>query len=316
MRSIHSRRTAIALLAPLIAVSAVGCGSPAPLPAEPSPVQSPSAVSTDIPSPGAAMDVSRELQRLETEYDATIGVSAGEPATGRSVAYRPDTRFGYASTIKLFVAAEFLRRVPADDRKDVVTWSAGDVKAAGYSPVTADHVSTGLSLENLAEAAVRESDNTATNVLLDRIGGPGGLDAALAQWGDDTTHVARAEPALNEVDLGRTDDTTTPAAFTGNLTQLLNGPILPPDDRALLLEWMSGNATGDALIRAGAPAGWTVADKSGGAGPMRNDIAVVTPPGGDPLVLTVLTRRNDASAAYDDALVAEVAAVVLSAFAD
>jgi beta-lactamase class A len=76
---------------------------------------------------------------------------------------------------------------------------------------------------------------------------------------------------------------------------------------------MSGNATGDTLIRAGAPDGWVVADKSGGAGGIRNDVAVVTPPGRAPVVVTVFTTRNDPDARYDDALVARAAAIVLGA---
>jgi beta-lactamase class A len=89
--------------------------------------------------------------------------------------------------------------------------------------------------------------------------------------------------------------------------------VLSAEDRALLLDWMSGNATGDTLVRAGAPAGWSVADKSGGAGGIRNDVAVVTPPGRDAVVLSILSARNDPEADYDDALVARAAAVVLGA---
>ncbi|MEG8034067.1 hypothetical protein QP157_01680 [Sphingomonas sp. LR61] len=40
----------------------------------------------------------------------------------------------------------------------------------------------------------------------------------------------------------------------------------------------------------------------------------MTPPGGDPIVLSVLTTRNDPDAAYDDALVARSASAVLGAF--
>jgi len=56
-----------------------------------------------------------------------------------------------------------------------------------------------------------------------------------------------------------------------------------------------------------------VADKSGGAGGIRNDVAVVTPPGRAPVVVTVFTTRNDPDARYDDALVARAAAIVLGA---
>ncbi|TCL88194.1 beta-lactamase class A [Curtobacterium sp. PhB142] len=258
--------------------------------------------------------VRRALAGLEREYDATVGVVATDTVTGETVAYNGDRRFGYASTIKAFAAAQFLRSVPADARNEVVHWTAADVAAAGYSPVTEQHVADGLSYEQLAEAAVRMSDNTALNLVLTRIGGPSGLDAALTELGDTTTEVVHGEPDLNTIEPGSTEDTTTPAAFTAALTTVLDGSTLDRADTALLVDWMGGNATGDALIRAGAPDGWVVVDKSGGAGPIRNDVARVTPPGGDPIVLSVLTTRNDPDAAYDDALVARSASAVLDAF--
>ena len=56
---------------------------------------------------------------------------------------------------------------------------------------------------------------------------------------------------------------------------------------------MRESTTGTALIRAGVPQGWVVADKTGaGSYGTRNDIAVVRPPGRDPVVMAVLTSRD------------------------
>ncbi|QHC60752.1 class A beta-lactamase [Rathayibacter sp. VKM Ac-2760] len=282
------------------------------------PATTPAATSAPTPTPtptptAATVDVSAALGALEAEFDARIGVSALDTGSGTRVAHRADERFGYASSIKALAAAQFLRSVPAAERGEVVTWTAADVEAAGYSPVTSESIENGLPLDRLAEAAVRRSDNTALNLVLDRLGGPAALDRGLEELGDTVTRVVNEEPALNTIEPGSTDDTTTPAAVTADLAAVTLGDALSAADRALLLDWMSGNATGDQLIRAGAPEGWTVADKSGGAGGIRTDIAVVTPPGRAPIVLSVLTARNDPDATYDDALVARAAAAVLAA---
>ncbi|ROP48149.1 MULTISPECIES: class A beta-lactamase [unclassified Rathayibacter] len=300
------------VLAAGLALVLSGCAAPSGPATSSPPTALPSISAASSPEP-APVDVSAELAALEAEFDARIGVSAVDTGSGRQVLHRQDERFGYASSIKALAAAEFLRSVPVGERDEVVTWTAADVEAAGYSPVTSESIDGGLPLAQLAEAAVRRSDNTALNLVLDRLGGPAALDRALEQLGDTTTDVVDEEPALNTIAPGGTANTTTPAAFTADLTAVALGEALPSADRALLLDWMSGNATGDALIRAGAPEGWTVADKSGGAGGLRNDIAVVTPPGRDPIVLSVLTSRNDPEADYDDALVARAAAVVLAA---
>lgn len=265
------------------------------------------------PSPDINAVIEEELVALEQEYDATIGVVATNTATGASVSYGDDRRFGFASTIKVFAAAEFLRCVQGTDRDELVRWTAADAVASGYAPVTSEHVDDGLTYAELAEAAVRFSDNAALNLILDRIGGPGALDDALAGLGDTATEVVNGEPTLNTIEPGSAEDTSTAAAFTATLGKYLDGATLSGADAALLIDWMSDNRTGDALIRAGAPDGWVVADKSGGAGPIRNDIGIVTPPGEDHILITVMTARNNTDAAFDNTLVARIAATALDA---
>jgi beta-lactamase class A len=316
------RGAVLALIAlPCLAACDSGEGAPTSSASASSPASSPGTSSTPGTSSAAAADssagsdASSGLESLEAEFDARIGVSALDTGSGDVLEHRAHERFGYASSLKVLAAAELLRQVPADQREERVTWTQEDLDAAGHSPVTSEHLEEGLTYPELAEAAVRESDNTAMNLMLARIGGPEGLDAALEELGDSTTEVVHEEPALNAVEPGGTDDTTSPAAFTADLDALLDPErtprLLDPADRETLIDWMSGNPTGDTLIRAGAPEDWTVAEKSGGAGGIRNDVAVLTPPDRAPIILSVLTQRNDPGAEYDDALVARAAEVVL-----
>ncbi|GAA2074450.1 class A beta-lactamase [Aeromicrobium halocynthiae] len=265
------------------------------------------------PTTGPVVDVSGDLGALEERFDARVGVVAVDLQDGRRVEHRGDERFGYASTVKVFVAAALLDATDEVRRGERVEWSQADIDAAGYSPLTQESLDEGLTLDELAEAAVRESDNTATNLVLERLGGPAGLENALRSAGDEETSVDAVEPGINDVTPGEPANTTTPAAFAALLESIAKGDWLESADRERLFDWMSGNATGDPLIRAGAPEGWIVLDKSGGAGPRRGDVALVHPPGREPIVLVVLTERNDLSADYDDALVAEAAALVLGA---
>lgn len=304
------RRTpAFSLYCLLAGLTFAGCAG-APPPAPEAAPKSPTARATATDLDGL---VAHELAALEREYDATVGVKAVDTGTGESVSYGEDRRFGFASTIKAFAAAVFLQSVSGASRDEIVHWTAEEAAAAGHAPVTSQHVEDGLTYVQLAEAAVRVSDNAALNLIVDRVGGPAALDDALAELGDATTEVVNDEPTLNTIEPGSTDDTTTAAAFTASLARILDGSLLSAADTALLVDWMSDNRSGDALIRAGAPAGWTVADKSGGAGPIRNDIALVTPPGEDPIIITVLTSRNDPHADFDNTLVAGAASIALHA---
>ncbi len=295
--------TAASLTALLLAFGS-GC-APAGNGTEPAP-SSPAPTTTEA---APIIDLDDDLAALESDYDARVGVYAIDTGSGEVVAYREDERFAYASTFKALLAAVVLQSV--DDLDRVITYSADEL--VDYSPVTEQYVEVGMSIRDLAEATVRTSDNSAANLLLAELGGPEAFAAALVDLGDTTTQPARIEPELNTAVPGDARDTSTPRALAETLRGVTLDGLLPDDQAATLIEWMSGNATGDPLIRAGAPDGWVVADKSGAGGyGTRNDIGIVWPAEGDPIVIAVLTSRDTDGAEYDNALVADVAEVVLN----
>jgi beta-lactamase class A len=230
-------------------------------------------------------------------------VYALDTGTGRTVAYRAGERFAFASTYKALAAGVVLRRATDGQLDGVVTY--GPAELVAYSPVTAQHVGGGMRLSDVMAAALEESDNTAGNLLLDRLGGPAGLQAALRELGDSTTDVDRMEPALNQATPGDRRDTSSPQALATDLRLLVLGDTLTPGRRDLLVGWLAASTTGAAGIRAAVPSGWRVADKTGSGGHgTQNDIAVVWPSGGPPIVVAVLSDRGMASVPSDDALIA------------
>ncbi|MFI2667048.1 class A beta-lactamase [Micromonospora carbonacea] len=258
-----------------------------------------------VPPPG-------ELVALERRFDARLGVYAVDTGTGRTLAYRADERFAYASTIKALAAGALLARTSEAELDRVVRYDRADL--VPHSPVTQRHVSDGMTLRAVADAAVRHSDNTAANLMFTELGGPAGLGRALRGIGDTVTNPTRTETSLNEAAPGDVRDTSTPRALAGSLRAYALGDVLSPADRGVLVDWLRRNTTGATLIRAGVPAGWQVGDKTGAGGyGTRNDIAVLWPPDGAPVVLAVLSRRDAKDAQPDDALIAEAARVALDA---
>ncbi|MFC3688534.1 class A beta-lactamase [Aquipuribacter hungaricus] len=252
-----------------------------------------------------------DLADLEDKHDARIGVYAVDTVTGRSVEHRADERFAYASTIKALAVGVLLDRTTPEQLYEPVPVTAADITAP-YSPVTERRVGTTMTLDELAAAAAQESDNSAANMVIARLGGPAGLEQALRSLGDTVTEVDRLEPGLNEAVPGDPRDTSSPRAMATTLAALAVGDALDDADRAVLNDWLEGSTTGAALVRAAVPEGWTVGDKSGsGRYGTRNDIAVVRPPGGGPVVVAVMTSRAEEDAERSDALVAAAAARVL-----
>ncbi|MET9957337.1 class A beta-lactamase [Streptomyces sp. NPDC006339] len=259
---------------------------------------------------GSVRPYADELRELERRYDARLGVYAIDTGGGREVAHNADQRFAFASTFKALAAAAVLRRYSLDGMDEVIRYSREDLIA--HSPVTEKRLATGMTLRELCDAAVRFSDNTAANLLFDALGGPEGLEKALAEVGDRVTRVEDREPELNRWSPGAVRNTTTPRAFAGDLRAFVLGDALAQEERAQLTTWLRTNRTGDALIRAGVPEGWVVGDKTGTGGVhgIRNDIAVVWPPGAAPLVMAIMSSRSGKDDEHDDRLIAETAAVV------
>ncbi|ANX13453.1 class A beta-lactamase [Fictibacillus arsenicus] len=248
--------------------------------------------------------------KLGEKFDAKLGVFALDTGTNQTVNYHPDERFAYTSTHKALAVGALLQQKSIEDLNKTITYTREDLVT--YSPITEKHVDTGMTLKELSDASLRYSDNTAGNLILKQLGGPTGFKKALEEIGDNVTTPERFEPDLNEVNPGETHDTSTPRALATSLQAFTLGDKLPTEKRELLIGWMKRNTTGDALIRAGVPKGWEVADKTGaGSYGTRNDIAIIWPPKGDPIVLAVLSSRDQKDADYNDKLIAEATKEVI-----
>jgi beta-lactamase class A len=269
-----------------------GCSTP----------QQPAAASgTSTPSATSAA-----FSHLESQYDARLGVYAIDTGTGKTVTHRADERFAYASTSKALLAGAILAKDSTAELDQIIKYTQEDLVT--YSPITEKHVDTGMPMREVIAAALQYSDNTAANLMFKHLNGPAGLQKALKDLGDNTTHVDRTEPDLNEATPGDLRDTTTPEAIATDLRKYALEDGLPKDKQELLTGWLKGNTTGAKLIKAGVPAEWTVGDKTGaGSYGTRNDIAVIWPDKGDPIVLAVMSSKTTKDAKYDDALIAAAA---------
>ncbi len=253
-----------------------------------------------------------QLNAIEKRAGGRLGVTAIDTGSGKRIEHRANERFAMCSTFKFLAAAAVLHRV--DQKEETlehrIPYTAADLLE--YAPVTRQHVAEGsMTLRALCEAAIQYSDNTAGNLLLRTIGGPGGVNAYVRGLGDHVTHLDRIEPELNDVAPGDERDTTTPSAMINDMTRLLLGDGLSPASRDLLESWMIANTTGAQMIRAGVPKSWRVGDKTGrGARGATNDIAILRRPNAVPVLACIYLNAPNISGDARMAAVAEVAKVI------
>lgn len=253
-----------------------------------------------------------DFPAIERSTAGRLGVAVLDTQTSRRLAYRADERFPMCSTFKWLLAAQILSRVEAGEERlsRFVPFGASDLLA--YAPVTRAHLTEGgMSVADLAAAAVQVSDNTAGNLLLRAVGGPAALTAFLRGIGDDTSRLDRMEPELNEARPGDVRDTTTPSAMLADMQRLLLGDRLAAPSREQLVAWLAGSTTGASRVRAGVPHDWRVGDKTGSGGHgATNDVAILWPPGRKPVLIAAYLAKTDAPPAVRDNALAEVGRAV------
>jgi beta-lactamase class A len=263
---------------------------------------------------GSAADAAwlANLKRIEAGVGGRVGVAAFDTHTGRQIAHRGDERFPMASTFKLLLAAQTLRRVDEGQekldrripyaRKDLVT----------YSPVTEPYADgAGLTVEELCAGTMTLSDNTAANLLLASNGGPPAFTAYVRSLGDSITRLDRNEPSLNEARPGDPRDTTTPLAIVHCIHTLALGEALSPASREKLQGWLLANKTGDKRLRARLPEGWKAGEKTGTASRgTSNDAGVFWPPARKPIVVSCYLTGGEAPPEQRDAAMAEIGVLV------
>lgn len=257
----------------------------------------------------------KPLVDLERTFDGKLGLYAINSNTGEIISYRADERFPLQSTIKFMGAAALLQRSSTDPNllPELIHYSSSDLIT--WSPVTRRNLTTGMTLEALAEAAITYSDNTAINLIMNKLGGP----AAVAQFahaiGNQSFNAEHYEAQLNS-DPESTVDTATPKDMALSVQKLTLGDRLARPQQEQLIGWMRNNTAGYKRIRAGTPGGWVVADKTGsGDFGVANDIGIMWSPYCKPIVLAIYTVQSQRDEQRREDIVSSATGIALDQFA-
>ena len=247
------------------------------------------------------------IRTLESDLDARIGVLIRDTGSGWQWGYRENERFLMTSTFKSILCGAVLERADDDllSLKEEIPVHEEDIM--DYAPVTEATAGGTMTVAELCFATLDMSDNTAANLLIDRLGGPQEVTAFVRSIGDNVTRLDRTEPDLNIFDPADPRDTTSPAAMLATWDAMLLGDVLSPSSRSQLHDWMSHGGVTAGLLRASVPDGWIVADKSGaGDGFTRNLVAMVTPPNHAPWLVAIYVSDTPADFAARNEAVTEI----------
>lgn len=296
--------------------------------------------------------VSARIERISKELVGRLGFAAQEIGGKEVVAIKGDESFVMASSYKVAIATTVLDRVDKGElRLDQLIDVTLDMMVAGDNVIAQQFVHPGLQLSvaNLIEAMITESDNTAADLCMGLAGGPAAVTKKLRSIGITNQRVDRpvaeglrdfyglpapgtasvaaeffknnpeklADAAQLKPNLEFEKDPrdhTTPLAMLELLLAIDSGKALSPESREFLLGSMSRTRTGVDRLKGLLPKGTPVVHKTGTLGGVSNDVGYITLPDGRRFAIAVYTNSSETPVADRDRAVAEVARTLYDYF--
>lgn len=226
-----------------------------------------------------------ELARLEQQLGGTLGLYAAPvPAGEPRVHYNDREQFPAASTIKVFILLALLEQVEAGRAaldEEVVLTPSDQVTGSGVlKALTAGRLYT---LQDLATLMIIISDNSATNLLIERLG-VDAINEACGRHGWDGTYlVGKLENAK-----GLTGASfTCPRDLGDHFVRLWQGELLPSRLTAVaqgiyrrqqLTDQMGREIGYDGYSTETGRSRLVIASKSGSLRGVRNDAGIIETP--------------------------------------
>ena len=136
--------------------------------------------------------VQKRLERLVRAFPGTLGIAVRNLDTGESFAVNGDARFPTASLIKVAVMVEAYHQIAEGKFRAETAVTLAESDKAGDEPVVLNQLHPGVSLtvSDLLALMIAFSDNTATNLLVHRVGAAN-VDRRMSSYGLPNTKIFR-----------------------------------------------------------------------------------------------------------------------------
>lgn len=219
------------------------------------------------------MKLEKSILDIDRSLDGVMGVAILDLTDGHRYLLRANDVFPQASSIKICVLAELYRQAQQGKLKltDLYTVNAADLVQdsdimGGLTPGV-----TRITLRDLATMMVAVSDNSATNVLIDRVG-IDNVNAFLSAQGLKETKLRRKMMDLKAATEGR-ENVSTPNEMLSLLQSLYRGQILNKEMTDDFFKVLSTHK--DSWIPRDLPDDLKIANKPGALEGVRNDSGVI-----------------------------------------
>ncbi|PSB25488.1 serine hydrolase [Stenomitos frigidus] len=254
------------------------------------------ASAVQLPKTGQELAILKaDLQALALKMpQLTPGIFLYELDSSAYLDLNGGASFAAASTIKVPILIAFFQDVDAGKiRLDELLTMRKELVAGGSGEMQGLPVGTQFTALETVTKMITISDNTATNMVIARLGGMSALDQRFRSWGLVSTAINSLLPDLSGT------NTTSPRDMALLMTRISQGELVSIRSRDRVLDIMQRTVNRSQLPQ-GLGKGATIAHKTGDIGGMIGDVGLIDMPSGKRYALTVLVKRsfNDDSA-YD-----------------
>ena len=237
-----------------------------------------------------------ETQKAEALQNRLIGLMAAYPSIypavyvwnyedGSYIDINADEIFSAASIIKLPVLVQLFKAI---ERNDLTIYDEMELteyfRTEGSGSLQFKAEGAKYSIDDLARIMITESDNSATNMLVAKLGSMTNINSGIRDWGLKKTYMQNWLP-----DLAGTNRTTA-REMAAILYNIDNPDFLSTSSREKIFDYM-GHVHNNRLIHAGLGTGSTFLHKTGDIGTMLGDAGIVYTPDNRKYIVVILANR-------------------------
>ena len=248
--------------------------------------------------PGSPIsELNQALQSLDAEHPTLqLGAVLVDISQRNYAGLRTREVFPAASTIKLAVLVALLESI---DRSEVTLQEPLSIQeqllAGGSGTLKSQPPGTQVSVLEAAELMIVTSDNTATNLLIDRLGGLEVLNQRFQVWGLQHTQFHNLLPDLEG------SNTTSPADLALMIGEVERGQILSMRSRDHFFDILQ-QTQNNTLLPQALLTGDRIAHKTGNIASSLGDVGLVDLPNGQRYIAAVFVKRENGDNAAEEVI--------------
>ena len=277
----------------------------------------------NIPKPPDAKpdaELQKRFEQIAAEAKGKVGVYAMLIETGDTAGLNSARHFPMQSVYKLPISMAVMQQAEAEklNLDEKVGVSKNDFVSPGqYSPIRDKYPNgTELSVKDLIQYAISESDGTASDVLMNLAGGASKVQLYLTSIDVNDINVANSEKEMAQEWKVQYDNWVTPEAAVSLLLKMRDWREWragADEPKEWLTKFMAESTPGAKRLKGMLPAGTLVAHKTGTSGSRdditaaTNDIGIIALPNGKHIAIAVFVSDSPADEKTREAVIAKIA---------